>query len=389
MKTKRRKACLMWVFFVALAMGAWSYPGEAAESIKIGVCMPITGAGAVIARDSINGLMIAVDDVNKAGGILGGRKIEVIKEDDGSQPSQGVSAIRKLITQDKVVAILGNLNSSVCAATRNVTHELGIPQLALGCSADSLVEDYPYFFRVNTNNTFQTVPFIRWLVRDKNRKRIAILYENTDWGLNLNDVSAKYARKYGAQVLIQEGYNPGTTDYLPVLSKIKKANPDLILSAALINEAAIIIRQAKELGIASSLFAGWGGWTQPDLHKLADGAEEGVIVADIFPAEDPQTPIAKYVVQEVRKRYPDTPPNVFHAQSYDSALVLINAIKASGSTDPKKIRDSIAVTERLPGALGAIKMSPDGQNLGITIYPTQWKKGKMLPQGEAIVAGEE
>lgn len=381
---------MQWIILGLLLFFVTGAPSFGAnEPIKIGICMPITGPAAFLARDSINGVMIAIDDVNKAGGVLGGRKIEVIKEDDASQPSQGVSAVRKLITRDKVVAILGNLNSPVCAATREVCKEFGIPQLVMGCSADSLPIGYPYLFRVNTNNTFQTVPFIRWLVRDKGRKRIVILYENSDWGLNLNDVSAKYAKKYGAQILLQDGYNPGTTDYLPVLSKIKMLNPDLILSAALVNEAAIIIRQARELGIKASLFAGWGGWAHSDIHKLADGAEEGVIFADIFPAENPQNAVAKYVLEEIKRRYPNTLPNVYHAQCYDAALTLINAIKSAGSGDPKKIRDAIAATDRLPGALGNIKMGPEGQNLGITIYPSQWKGGKMVPTGVAIIAGEE
>lgn len=367
-------------------MGTTSF--GATEPIKVGFCMPITGPNASISRDSINGLMIAIDDVNKAGGLLGGRKIEVIKEDDGSQPSQGLSAIRKLITQDKVVAILGNLNSSVCAATRNVTNEFMIPQLALGCSADYLIEGYPYFFRVNPSNTLMSMPYIRWLVKDKGLKKIAVLYENTDWGRNGYDLVVKYAKKYGAQVLLAEGFNPGTIDFLSVLTKIKNVNPDGIISPAMVTEAAIIIRQARELGIDTSLFSGWGGWSQPDLRKLANGAEEGVISIDVFPAGNPQNPVAKYIVQEVKKRHPDTPPNVYHAQSYDAALTLINAIKKAGSTDPKKIRDAVADTKGLQGALGTITMV-DGQNWGFTSYPTQWKGGKIVLLGVAIVAKEE
>jgi len=382
-------ACFLLSLLFTLSLAGPSSGAEADNPIKIGVCMPITGPAAVIARDSINGVMIAVDDVNNSGGLLGGRKIKIIKEDDGSQPSQGVSAIRKLITRDKVVGVLGNLNSSVCIATRNICKEYNIPQLALGCSMDSLVEGYPYFFRVNTNNSFQSVPFIRWLVKDQGRKRIVILYENTDWGLNLKDISAQVAQKYGAQILLQEGYTPGSSDYLPVLSNIKKADPDLILSAAMITEAAIISRQARELGIDRSLIAGWGGWAQTDLHDLADGAEEGVLIADIFPAGDPQNPAAKYLVEEVKKRYPDSQPNVYHAQSYDAALTLINAIKSAGSDDPQRIRDAVAATDGLQGSLGKIKMDPQGQNLGITIYPSRWKNGKLELTGVEIVAGEE
>ena len=160
---------------LTLAIGACA--GGGSKTIKVGIVMPITGPNAATTRDHINGMMIVIDDVNNSGGLLGGRQIEVIKEDDRSQPSEGVSAVRKVITQDKVVAVLGNFNSSVCAATRDVTNEFRVPQLPAGCTSDSLPEGYPYFFRTNTNNSFQTVPFIRWLVRDQGRMRVAILLE--------------------------------------------------------------------------------------------------------------------------------------------------------------------------------------------------------------------
>lgn len=389
MKQGRLRLCAIAAVMVVVALLATSCGAGQPQTIKIGIVMPITGPNAATTRDHINGMMVAIDDVNNAGGLLGGRKIEVIKEDDRSQPSEGVSAIRKVITQDKVVAVLGNFNSSVCAATRDVTNEYKIPQLVVGCTADYLPEGYPYLFRTNTNNSFQTLPFIRWLVRDQGRKRVAILYENTDWGRNLNDVSAKVAKQYGAEVLIQEGYNPGTTDFLAVLTKIKAVNPDLLISPALVTEAAIIVRQAKELGLDPSIIAGWGGWSQSDLHDLANGAENGVMMGDSFPATNPQTPTAKYLVEEVKKRYPDTPPSVYHAQGYEAAITLIDAIKRANSTDPQKIRDAIAATKGLAGALGTIVIDENGQNLGITIYPTQWQDGKQVIVGPGIVAGEE
>lgn len=389
----KRKKLTMSMFVVAvlamtLSVTSCNASSGGSKPIKIGIVLPITGPNAATTRDHINGMMIAIDDVNNSGGLLGGRQIEVIKEDDRSQPSDGVSAVRKVITQDKVVAILGNFNSSVCAATRDVTNEFKIPQLVAGCTADYLPEGYPYFFRANINNTFQTVPFIRWLVRDQGRKRVAILYENTDWGRNLNDVSTAVVREYGGEALVQEGFNPGTTDFLAPLTKIKEVDPDLIISPALVTEAAIIIRQAKELGMEPSLFAGWGGWSQSDLHELSDGAEEGVWVGESFPVLEPQNEVAKYLVEQVKKRYPD-PPTTYHAQGYDAALTLIEAIKRANSDDPQKIRDAIAETDGLQGSLGVIRIDENGQNVGVTTYPAQWQNSQIVVVAEGIPAEED
>jgi len=137
----------------------------------------------------------------------------------------------------------------------------------------------------------------------------------------------------------------------------------------------------------TSLFAGWGGWGQSDLHKLADGAEEGSWSGESFPIDNPQTPVAKYLVEQIKKRYPD-PPTTYHGQGYEAAITLIDAIKRANSDDPKKVRDAIAATNGLKGALGTVKMI-NGQNQGITIYPAQWKKGKLVLTGDAIVAGEQ
>ncbi len=370
---------------IALVLISSGCGSASSQTIKIGIVMPVTGANASTARDHINGMMVAIDDVNNSGGLLGGKKIEVIQEDDRSIPSDGVSAVRKLITQDKVVAILGDFNSSVCAATRDVTNEYKIPQIVAGCSSDTLTIGYPFLFRANSNNILQSEPFIRWFVKDQGRKNVAILYENSDWGRNLNDVVAQFAKDNGAEVSLQESFNPGDTDFLPTLTKIKEANPDLIICPAEVTEAAIISRQAKELDIDRSLFAGWGGWAQTDLHELSDGAEEGAMFVNFFPVVDPQTPVSKYLVEEVEKRYPDTPPNLYHGQGYDAALTLIDAIKRANSTDPQKIRDAIFATDGLPGALGNIKFV-DGQNVGITIYPTQWQNGQQVIVGAGIPA---
>jgi len=194
------------VFALAGCGGQPAKPAEpaeapkAAESIPVGVVLPMTGANAYISRDHLNGFKLAIDEANAAGGISG-RKIELFIEDDRSTPSESVSCTRKLITQHKVVAILGPFNSSCALAARDVTKEANVPQLLVGASTDSVVVGYPNVFRLGSNNTLQTIPFVEWLVVEKGKKNVAVLYENTDWGRGLCEMSEKVVLDKGVRSL--------------------------------------------------------------------------------------------------------------------------------------------------------------------------------------------
>ena len=379
----KKVACLLMIVTLVTLVFAFTGWGKEAPPIKVGVIQPMTGTNAATAREQVTAIKIAVDDVNEQGGLLGGRKIQLIIEDDHSMPSDSVSAARKLITQDKVIAILGPFNSACAFAVRDITNENKIPELLVGGTTDSLVVGYPYLFRANINNSQQSIPFVRWLISDKGYKNIAIIYENTDWGRNLYNITKSIADELGAVFVIEEGYNPGTSDFSAVLTKVKYANPDIIILATLVTESAIILRQARDLQIPGSKFAGWSGLSQSDLPQLADGAEEGALFADVWWPENPDNATAKHLIEQLHKRYPDTPITGFHGQGYAAAITLIDAIKRAGTTDADKLVEAIKTT-RMEGLLGDIYFDEDGQNQGILVAIRSWKNGVPVLTGELI-----
>ena len=376
----KKAACLLMIVTLVFAFTVW---GKEAPPIKVGVIQPMTGTNASTARDQVNAIKIAVDDINEQGGLLGGRKIQLIIEDDHSIPSDSVSAVRKLISQDKVIAILGPFNSSCPTAVRDITNEEKIPELLVGASTDSLVVGYPYLFRVNTNNTQTASAFMRWLIGEKGCKKISIIYENTDWGLSLYDIAKRNVDELGAVFIVEEGYNPGTPDFTAVLTKIKYSNQDKIFLATLVTETAIILRQARDLQMPGSMFAGFSGTSDSNVPKLAEGAEEGIMFANAWWPENPNNATVKYLVEQVQKRYPDTPITSFYGQGYGAAITLIDAIKRAGTTDADKLVEAIKTT-RIEGVLGDIYFDEDGQNQGILVAIRSWKNGVPVLTGELI-----
>lgn len=348
--------------------------GEVGDTIKVGVVLPFTGPNAPISRDHLNGFKLAIDEANERGGVLG-RQVELIMEDDRSTPAESVSAVRKLITQDNAIAVLGPFNSSCALAARDVTKEAGIPQLLVGAAADHVVVGYPNVFRLGSNNSKQTLPFVEWLVKEKGKKNVAIIFENTDWGRDLAEVSEEVAVENGATIVLKETFNPGEVDFASSLTKIKAAAPDLIIAPALVNEAAIMARQAVDLGLSGSLFAGWGGWSHGDLPDLAGGAEEGALAGDTYWPDDPDNPVARHVSEQIRALYPD-PVVVFHAQAYAAGLTLIDALERAGTTDSAALIKAIAET-RIEGPQGPIEFDEEGQNIHIPIVPMAWQNGKL------------
>ncbi len=380
---------LISVLFIALMTvgGCTGGKGGQKEPIRIGIIQPLTGPNAAHGTDHVNAIKLAFDDVNAQGGLLGGRKVELYVEDDRSVPSESVAAARKLITQNKVVALFGPFNSPCAFAVRDVTNENKIIEMLVGATTDSLVVGYPYVFRANTNNFQQSAGLVKWLAQVKGYKRFAILFENSDWGRNLADISTSVGQKYGAEIVFKDSYNPGTSDFAAMLTRIKAAKPDLIVLPALVTEAGIIVRQARDLGIPGSMFAGWAGFTHPEYQKLASGAEEGTMTGDTWWPENPDNKVVQYLVSEVKKRYPQTPPSAYHGQGYENAIALIDAIKRANSTDPDKLREALLACD-LDGCLGRIKFDKEGQNQGIMLIPRQWRNGKLEVIDKPIPVGD-
>lgn len=332
-----------WVTAVLYAMLV-AGPAVAAEPIKVGVILPFTGGSSIAASEIFNGITLALEEVNGAGGVLG-RKIELIKEDDESIPTKGVTAAQKLITRDKVVALIGTYNSAVALPASDVARKAKIPMVTGGSTAVTVTKGNtpgdPWFFRHFPGSDEQGTQSAQDVVGRLKKKKLAILYENTTYGKDLERTFREVTTKAGATILSSETYNHGDTDFYTQLTKLKALGPDGIYVAGLVAEGAAILRQAHELGLKTQ-FIGSGGLMSDKLIELAGPAAEGFAVSTMY---EPSTtnPVGAEFGKRFLKRF-GIAAGTHSALGYDAMRLVADAIRRAGSTDGVAIQKALMAT---------------------------------------------
>ncbi|MFH0958187.1 MAG: ABC transporter substrate-binding protein [Pseudomonadota bacterium] len=344
--------------------------------IKVGVALPLTGEQAKFGEIEKNSLLMGLEEINKAGGV-NGRMIELLIEDDAGKPDVGRSAVEKLISQNKVVALTGGYSSAVTFAVCAVAQQKKVPFLVSTGSADKITEQgWDYVFRISppvSEYPKALNSFLSEIVRPQN---VAILHENTLFGQSGAKDFAEQLEKTGIKVLIKDGYEAGTDDFKPLLIKVKAARPDLVYMISYVMDAARLMLQSKELNFNPKLFVGGGaGFTLPEFAKTAGEAAELVFSVDLWSAQLPY-PGAKEYSENYRKKF--SSPTEYHgAEAYSSIYVLADALKRAEEISPAAVRDSLASTD-LMTAFGPVKFISSGrkkQQNALPTYLVQWQKG--------------
>ncbi len=316
----------------------------AAETIKIGVILPLSGGSSIAGLEVLSGIELAMENVNAAGGVLG-KQIELIKENDESIPTKGVTAAQKLITRDKVSALIGTYNSSVALPTSDVARRSKIPMISGGSTSSKVTQKNTpgdlWFFRAFPGSNSQGTQSAEDVVYRLKKTKLAILYENTAYGKSLEKTFREVTTNAGATILASDSYNHGDTDFYSQLTKLKTLKPEGIYIAGLIAEGAAILRQARELGL-NTQFIGSGGLMSDQLMKLAKEGAEGFAVSTMY---EPSTnnPVGAEFGKQYFKRF-NKNANTHSALGYDAMSVLADAIKRAGSTDGVAIRDALVAT---------------------------------------------
>lgn len=330
--------------------------------IVIGHVASLQGDTATFGTSSEEGIRLALDEVNQKG-VLGGRKIKVVTEDDRSLPDEAKTATEKLITRDKVVAILGEIASSRSIAMGPVAQEAGVPMLSPGSTNPKVTEAGDYVFRACFIDPFQGTAVATFAMAAKpdglGLKRFAILYPvNSDYGMGLREFFGDAVKKAGGQIVADEAYTEKSdVDFRGQLTKIKQANPEAIFVSGYYTEAGLIAQQARELGINVPLMGG-DGWDSDQTVKIGKEATNNCFFSNHYSdAED--RPEVKAFVDAYRARFknPDGSPKTPDAMAilgYDAMKLMADAIERAGSTNGAKIRDALAATKNFPGASGAI-----------------------------------
>ena len=330
--------------------------GSGTGPIVVGYYGDLSGRTSSFGQSTKNGAEMAADEINKAGGI-NGRTIQIIVEDDQGEPNKAATVVTKLINQDKVMAILGEVASSNSLAAAPKAQEAKVPMISPSSTNPAVTQVGDYIFRVCFIDPFQGEVMAKFSANNLKAKRAAILYDfNSDYSRGLFQFFKRSFTSLGGQIVLEKSYTQGDRDFSGQLTAIRSANPDVIYVPGYYGEVGVISNQTKQLGIKAPLLGG-DGWDAPQLWQLGGASLNGNYISNHYSVDDPSPAIQKFVA-DYKARY-NIPPDALAALGYDSMKVLADAIKRAGSTENVKLRDAIAQTKEFPGVTGKISIDKD------------------------------
>ena len=349
-----------------------------AEPIKVGIVLPLTGEKAAFGEIEKNSFIMALNEINKAGGVKGS-KIELLIEDDTGKPDVARAATEKLVSKDNVVMLGGGYGSSETYAIAGVAQQKKLPLLVNTGSADRITEQgWNYVFRLNPPVSEYSAAAESFLKEVAKPKAAAILFENTLFGTSGSKEFEKSCKDLGIQVALKEGYESGAVDFKPLLIKVKNANPDLIYMISYVMDASLLMRQSMELDINPKLFIGGAaGFTLPEFLQNTGKGAEGVFSADLWVPTLPY-PGAMDYYNNYKKLYGKV--TEYHgAEAYAAMYVIADVLKRAKSFFPEEIRQALATTDMMTvfGRVKFISYEKKANQNKLPTYLVQWIKGKL------------
>ena len=347
----KRLFLLIFGALLAIAGSAFSQ-----DTIKIGEFGSLTGDNASFGTSQNNGVQMALEEINAAGGVLG-KKIDLTVEDNETKQGETTTIARKLISQDHVVAIIGEVASSKSLEAAPICQASKIPQIATAATNPRVTQTGDYIFRVCFTDDFQAVVIARFVLEKLKLNKIAFMTDvKQDYSVGLTNIAKDYLAKNGATIVKEQSYSSGDKDFRAQLTDLKGAAPDVIIITGYYPEASLIAKQARQFGIKAILVGG-DGWDGSSLISVGGKAIEGAFFSNHFSVED-TSPIVQTFVQKYKQKY-NTVPDAFAALGYDAMKLLADAITRAGAADPEKIRAAIQETENFPGVSGKITIGKD------------------------------
>lgn len=346
------------VFMSALTGCGGGSKGADGDTIKVGGLLEMTGGSASFGISGKNGIDLALKKINEKG-VLGGKKLSLVVADTKSEASEATNGMQKLISQDKVVAVIGPNQSSAVIASGAINNGAKVVDITpMGTNPDVTVDPKtkqvkPYSFRTCFIDPFQGTVMASFASNELKVKRAAIYIDNTsDYAKGLAQFFKENFVKNGGQVVIEEAYLQKDTDFKSTLTKIKAAKPDFIYIPGYYQEVGLIVKQAREMGITVPM-AGGDGWDSAKLPEIAGKAAlENTFFSSLYSPDD-TSDLNKEFVAEYKKAY-NTNPDVFAALAYDSTLLVAKAIEDAGSADPAKIAEAMAKIKGFKGVSGEV-----------------------------------
>ena len=326
---------------------------NAQDTIKVGEFASMTGKEATFGQFAHKGTLLAIEEVNAAGGVLG-KKIELLLEDNQSKPGESSTIVKKFISRDKVVAVLGEIVSSRTLEAVPICQNAKIPLISPGATAVEVTPKGDYIFRACFIDPFVgtiTAKFARATLKIRHAAILSSVSSAQSVGL------AKYFRERftaeGGTIIADQKFSEGDKDFRAQLTAIKAAGAEGIFVPAYYTEAALVCKQARDLGLTVPLF-GTDGWESSEFVSIGGKAVEGCYIVTHYSPENQSSVVASFN-ERFQKRW-GSPSNALCALGYDSAMMLVDALKRAGTTDGPKLRDAIAATKTFAGVTGTITL---------------------------------
>jgi branched-chain amino acid transport system substrate-binding protein len=347
---------LIAVLTPVVALAACTGGAPKSDEIVIGEFGSLTGTTATFGQSTHNAVLMATEELNAAGGI-GGKKVRIIVEDDQSKPEEAATAVTKLINQDKVVALIGEVASTRSMAAAPIAQANRIPMVSPSSTNPQVTAIGDYIFRVCFIDPFQGSVMAKFAFNTLKAKRVAILYDvRNDYSVGLRNFFTAKFKELGGEIVAEQSYGEGDSDFRAQLTQLKSLKPDAIYTPGYYTEVGTIARQARDLGIPAPLMGG-DGWDSPKLFEIGGAAINGSYLSNHNSVDDPAPNIQKFV-KAYKEKY-NAVPDSLSSLGYDAANVLFDAIKRAGSTEGPKIREALASTKDFVGVTGTITIDKD------------------------------
>jgi branched-chain amino acid transport system substrate-binding protein len=344
MKPLPRLSCFL---IVAALLGASC--AKKTDTIKLGEYASLTGKDASFGQTSHKGLTLAIEELNNAGGALG-QKFELITEDNQTKAGESATVARKLISRDRVIALFGEVSSGRSLEAAPIAQNAKVPMIAPAATNPEVTKKGDYIFRVCFIDPFQGTAMAKFAKDDLKAKRVAILYSvGNPYSVGLAKFFNETFTKNGGEVAAEKSFAENDKDFRAQLTSIKSANVDAIFVPSYYTEAALIVRQARSLGMTMPFFGG-DGWEAPQLLEIGGEAMEGCYYSTHFSPED-TAPAVQEFVKRYKARWNET-PDAFSALGYDAGYIFADGLKRAGAVDGAKIRDALAATKDFKGVTG-------------------------------------
>jgi branched-chain amino acid transport system substrate-binding protein len=347
-------------------------PGVFGDTILLGEVGSLTGSEATFGISTRNAIELAINEVNAAGGVKG-KKIDIRVYDNQSKPEEAANAANRLINQDNVLLILGEVASTNSIAMATKAQPAKVPMISNASTNPKVTQIGDYIFRVCFIDPFQGYVMAKFAHDNLKINKVAVLRDlGSDYSQGLADVFERKFTEMGGKIVAGETYTKGSTDFRSQLTAIKRAAPDAIYIPGYYNDIGLIARQARELGITAKLMGG-DGWDSEKLFELGGSAVEGSYFSNHYSPDDPNPRVQKFIAS-YKKAYGSVPDSLA-ALGYDAAMVAMDAIKRAPSFDRAAIRDAIAQTKNFHGVTGSITLD-EKRNATKSAVVLEVEKGK-------------